>query len=216
MKTGKMTHRLFFTGMLLCAVILNAGNAYAGNKVCIANGNYAFSVKLKVMFVNNKGEVTWQAAKKGKVLRYELEKSTDGMQFNYISAAAGTGASVNKYAIQDRNLSEGNNYYRLKIIDNEGRHRYSEVVSIVVNNNPAITILPATVTDEVFIWLPANTKLSKATITDASGRRVLANAAISNFSNAASVQLGRLPAGLYKVNAVTSNGLTANLKFSKK
>lgn len=219
MRTGNMKQGIYFIiFMVLVAASATAQFTPAMISLPVANsGSIAPDIKLKVSVVKDISEVSWQGIKQLKVRRYELEKSTDGENFNYISAIPGNRISGTKYTAEDRNLNEGMNYYRLKIVDNNGNYNYSRVITLEKKANvPEIKIMPGVVADELYIWLPANTQVSKAVITDVSGRRVKEDATVTNFTNVAGVQLGRLPLGMYNINVLTNTGQTANLKFSKK
>jgi len=121
------------------------------------------------------------------------------------------------YSIQDKYLFNDINYYRLKIVDNKGNYSYSKMVSFDRRNTVnEIKVMPAIAAEELYIWLPANTQISKASITDVMGRGIMENAAVNNLTNLASVSLINLAAGMYHINIITNTGVTTNLKFSKK
>jgi hypothetical protein len=202
------------TGICIIATAIFINKAsFAGNPVLPTETSYMFTV------INGEkaGEVNWQPVKNVTVLRYELEKSNDGINFTYVTAVSGTISSIKNYSVQDRNLTEGMNYYRIKMITDSGTDIYSNTVSFDKKDTEApIQILPAVVSDELYIWLPSNTQVSNTLITDVSGRKVNRNFAINNFTNAASVKLGRLPAGFYNITVTTNTGIAANFRFSKK
>ena len=216
MKTGIMKKEIY----IIAFTFINSLAATAGPVKKITGGGKVLPVamQLNAVAVNSIGEVSWNAAKQINVRRYELEKSTDGEHFSYVTALAGNNKIIKaNYIAQDRNLLEGINYYRLKIINNKGDINYSKIISLDKKATVAeIKIMPGIVAEELYIWLPANTAISNAMITDVSGREVKANAKITNLNNVAYVAVGRLPMGMYKINIVTNTGITTNLKFSKK
>ena len=198
---------------VLAAAIFISNTSFGGNTALSTETSYI----LTVINGEKAGEVNWQPLKNVKVLRYELEKSNDGVNFTYVTAVSGTVSSIKNYSVQDKNLKEGMNYYRIKMITDNGGNIYSNIVSFDKKDNEApIQILPAVVSDDLYIWLPSNTQVSNTLITDVSGRKVNRNFAINNFTNAASVKLGRLPAGFYNITVTTTTGIAANFRFSKK
>ena len=219
MKTGKMKQRIYIIAFMAFTT-LESNAQFTASMIAlpvIKNGNTALDVNLKVHAAKNNGELSWQGIRQIKVRRYELEKSADGEKFTYVTAIAGNKSPNINYTAEDRNLLQDINYYRLKIIDNEGNYIYSKTVSFDTKSSlNEIKIMPGIVTDALNIWLPYNTQITKAEITDAMGREVMTNAAITHFTNIASLQLQKLPMGIYKINILTNTGLTANLKFSKK
>lgn len=214
MKTGKMKQSIYtFTFIALFAA---AGNAQ------IAAGTVASSVlakpvilndvELKASFVNNAGTISWHSTAQIKVRRYELEKSMNGENFAYVTAFAGT---EKNYTTEDNNLSAGITYYRLKIVDEKGNALYSSTQQIdtKVSANE-IKILPTQLDKRIFVWLPANTTISSAVITDATGRTIY-NTSVSNITNIATVETIQLPAGVYSIKLHTSKGEIVKLKFNK-
>lgn len=74
-------------------------------------------------------KLDWQAEEESNVSRYDLERSTDGVNFQPIAMVFAQNKSHNEYNYPDMHPAQGVNYYRLNIIDNDSRHVYSNVVS---------------------------------------------------------------------------------------
>ena len=180
------------------------------------NLSTSIDLKLQAVIEKNTGEISWHALKQIKVRRYELEKSTDGEIFNYVTALFGKTNSHTNYSVQDRNLMEAVNYYRLKIVAADGNYYYSKIVSVDAQISfTEIKILPTQLDYKLFIWMPTNTSISNASISDASGRNILQHSAVNNVTNLADVEISKLPAGLYNIKLLTNKGETVKLKFSK-
>ena len=219
MKTGTMKPRFYFT-ILLTALFVNANAQLTTGMLTLPtlnNGNSGVEMKLKATAVKNTGNISWQAIKQIKVRRYELEKSSDGIHFSYVSAVPANTGKQKNYSIQDKYLFNDINYYRLKIVDNKGNFSYSKIAAFDRSNTAnEIKVMPAVAAEALYIWLPANTQIGKASITDAMGRSVLKNASVNNLTNLASIPVANLAAGIYQINISTNTGITTNLKFSKK
>lgn len=80
---------------------------------------------------NNAALLSWSTSMEDNFKNFEIEKSTDGRNFVKLATvdAAKKTASQNDYSYNDPNLSE-NNYYRLKMNDNSGASKLSQVVLI--------------------------------------------------------------------------------------
>ena len=72
-------------------------------------------------------QLTWKVADENGVLRYEVEKSTDGSQFNRIGAVPA--ALKEAYQFMDYSPSPVA-YYRVKSIDVDGKQGYSQTIMI--------------------------------------------------------------------------------------
>jgi hypothetical protein len=81
--------------------------------------------------VNKAGELKWVSESEVNNSHYEIERSNDGTNFvsvgNVNSKNSATGAS---YAFRDGSIAEGKNYYRLKMVDIDGKFEYSHVIML--------------------------------------------------------------------------------------
>jgi hypothetical protein len=76
--------------------------------------------------------IQWSTSTEENASHFEVEKSTDGNQWNTISQvnAAGHSGTVMNYSFIDRNSTAPLSYYRLKEVDINGQFVYSSVKSI--------------------------------------------------------------------------------------
>ncbi len=84
---------------------------------------------------------------------FEIEKSLDGNEFVKIGQvhAAGNSNVRRDYLFTDNNPSRNINYYRLKQLDRDGRHVYSEVRIIRYNDDKDLKIYPVVTTGMINI-----------------------------------------------------------------
>lgn len=73
---------------------------------------------------NSGQEISWEVLEEENVLRYEVEKSRDGIHFTVIGSVHGAG--LNTYRFHDA-VPETKCFYRLKCVDIAGTHRYSTI-----------------------------------------------------------------------------------------
>ncbi|MBW7838754.1 MAG: T9SS type A sorting domain-containing protein, partial [Chitinophagaceae bacterium] len=74
----------------------------------------------------------WEVSRQYDFRGFDVERSNDGTHFSAIQnipATQGYGSIVS-YTYADKNITEGANYYRLRMIDNDGHFTYSPVVRI--------------------------------------------------------------------------------------
>ncbi len=92
--------------------------------------------------------IDWQARCLTNIVRYELERSANGIEFNQVaSSAARTGTAIAAYNWFDAKAQEGDNYYRIKDIDRSGQFSYSQVAKVaMLTPGGAITVYPNPVT----------------------------------------------------------------------
>jgi len=198
-----------FTFLLLIQAAANAGN---GTRIITA-------IKLFVTInnTNGRGEIRWFTTDtKASMLRFEVQKSGDGNNFSYVTAVAGEDRNnVKQYFAEERNLLDGNNYYRLKILYYDGTVVYTPVTQIVLSA-PAATVLPVVAEELLYIWLPETTRISTVSVTDISGKVIFQNAALTAVSGLANIYVKKLSPGFYNLVVQLSLTQKIHLKFYKK
>lgn len=80
-------------------------------------------------------QVEWTVQQQRDISRYEVEKSTDGRQFTKAGSVQAVNAPAGNYNWFDAYPSEGNNHYRIKIIEGTGIAKYSTVVNVNVGRS---------------------------------------------------------------------------------
>jgi hypothetical protein len=87
----------------------------------------------------------WKTADEENTFVFEVERSTDGASFTKTGTVTAMGSGAHSYSFTDENPMAGNNYYRLKMVDKDGRFTYSktETVKFAVKGGIQITPVPA-------------------------------------------------------------------------
>ncbi|MDH7460318.1 T9SS type A sorting domain-containing protein [Chitinophagaceae bacterium 26-R-25] len=147
----------------------------------------------------------------------EILKSNNGRDFAKVGTVAGVD-NVTTYSYTDP-LSEGNNYYRLRMIDKDGSVVYSKVAAIINQANGfAITgFAPTLVTRSVKLNVSAGSGgTMDLYITDMSGKiwRKL-GVQLSTGNNEQQIDLSDLSAGVYQVFGYMNGEKTGVIRFVK-
>jgi len=81
---------------------------------------------------DNGNKLRWTTASEKNNDYFTIEKTTDGKSFENIGKITGAGNSIyhNSYSLIDQNIEPIINYYRLKQTDYDGKHTYSDLISI--------------------------------------------------------------------------------------
>ncbi len=169
---------------------------------------------------NNATSLQWITETEINIKHYEIEHSTTGFTFTTIGEVAAAGnSSRTTYNFIDENALATINYYRLKVVGNDGRFTYSKVI-IMHDNEAGITVnaaRPNPFTSDITIsmLLTQNEKI-KLELFDASGKQIrvkeldgLKGANTINFDN-----LKNLTGGLYLIK-VSANGEVYQQKLIK-
>jgi hypothetical protein len=89
----------------------------------------AFGVSLQ----NNTANVNWQANCSDSKAYFEVEKSNDGTNFELLAKVNAVAAGDFSYNYSDNSVGTGNTYYRLKLVDVDGKYAYTKVERIKWN-----------------------------------------------------------------------------------
>jgi hypothetical protein len=104
--------------------------------------NYSSYITLPIELIlfnanwaSNSVTLSWRTASENNSEYFKIEKSLDGRSFSAIGreAAAGHSSTAKDYRFVDRNMVQAKQYYRLQMMDKDGRFKYSTVVVV----NPA-------------------------------------------------------------------------------
>lgn len=166
-------------------------------------GTTPLPIVLKSFTGNNAGLVNnlnWETATEKNFGHFELQRSADGTHFSSLAQVdAKRNSAGSRYAYTDAAPFEGINIYRLKMVDNDGKSSYSEIVTLTVKGNKgvAVQIYPNPVKQALNINIIGKTDgQARIQVLDVTGKVVRT---IVLNSNTAQVDMQNLPAGLYLV-----------------
>jgi Secretion system C-terminal sorting domain len=143
----------------------------------------------------NHNQLQWKTADETNTKEFVLEKSTDGRSFNSFATVAARGFGNGSYSYDDNTQLSGKVYYRLKMVDNDGKFTYSNIIVLSNQNTTTVSVYPNPVTDKATLQFSDNKLLNTtAKLTDMSGRLVSTIAIKNNFET---IDMGKLPAGIY-------------------
>ncbi len=93
--------------------------------------------------------VEWTVDNQLNINKYIVEKSTDGINFYPVDTTIATTTSTSTYDWLDATTAIGDNYYRIRSVDNAGGISYSKTVDVVMGKGiiAGIQIYPNPVTD---------------------------------------------------------------------
>lgn len=90
--------------------------------------------------------VEWAVSNQQDALSYQVEKSLNGIDFTNTATIAAAGTN---YRWEDKSPVQGNNFYRIVILENSGSKHYSQVMKVSVTKNTGISIIPNLITNGV-------------------------------------------------------------------
>lgn len=147
---------------------------------------------------SNGNLLQWSTASESNSSYFELQRSENNIDYKTIQKinAAGNSATLKQYQYTDYASSQAPvYYYRLKMVDLDGKQGLSNVVLIKNNTDGAITIYPNPVRDKFVINITDRSLLNtSAVLTDINGRFLQR---IPVIQTATTVDASSYPAGVY-------------------
>jgi hypothetical protein len=161
-------------------------------------------LSFKAMQVENNINVSWVSSSELNIDRYEVERSSNGVEFVKSGTILAKGSSLKEdYNWTDGQPLDNYNFYRLKMIDKNGEFKYSGIVKVNFNNKKAgIKVIPNPVTNnELGLQLQNLTGSLDISLFEAGGQKVF-SASVENNGNALikKIQLPQsLTKGIYRL-----------------
>ncbi len=143
----------------------------------------------------SKALLNWQTATEINNDRFEIERSNNGITFLKIGQVAGAGNSsiLLSYQYYDENPLKGNNYYRLKQVDLDGKSNYSPTRLVNFKGNGYFVILNNPTSGNPIIVKTTETNATLS-IFDESGKKIRD---LQVTSNSISIPVDQLANAVY-------------------
>ncbi|MFY7965827.1 MAG: T9SS type A sorting domain-containing protein [Chitinophagaceae bacterium] len=169
--------------------------------------------KFIVVQENNKSKLTWYSSLEINAKEYQVERSIDGRNFENIGKVTANG-SASQYEFVDSKLPATVKiiYYRLKLIDKDGKFTYSEIKQLSINSYQlSISLYPNPTKNTV------NVKVNDAKqirVIDMLGKVLLTNNNVIK-NGITPIPVNSLSKGIYYIEVTNSDGKTEIQKFVK-
>lgn len=159
---------------------------------------------------NNVPLLTWATTFEINSDRFEIEQSLNARDWNKIGIVASNGEStvLRRYTYTDNSpvITEGEIFYRLKIVDNDGSFTYSRIRSVTFDRNGIdMSVYPNPSTDKVNIR--DYKTVNQIIVRDMNGRVVYQSRSFARGDG--SVDVKSFTPGLYLVHITRMNGTSS-------
>lgn len=176
-------------------------------------------VSFDVIKQNNIALLQWELAECcSKNTKFELQRSHEGSRF--VTYKTIPGNEVNRfYQVMDNRLNAGLTYYRLRIVEEDGKISFSRIVT-VINGSPHLSLAavgPTLVTDITTVMITATGNRDVVLyITDMQGRVLLKKESqLSTGNTTIQLSAGNLVTGTYLIYAESKGQRTNSIRFIK-
>jgi hypothetical protein len=165
---------------------------------------------------NNTVRLDWVTVSEQNNKGFEVEHSTNGADWTTIGIVSsksmnGTSSNRQEYSYIHHTPVNGNNLYRLKQTDLDGKFVYSNISKLTLND-PGLTLFPNPVSSELFI--NGFKEITGLQLLNVYGQRMKA-IPVSNASTIRIDMTGLAP-GIYMIKTIQNNGESTSYKILKK
>ena len=115
-------------------------------------------IQFNTVYKNNTNIISWATAKEAGIGFYEIQRSADGTSFSKIAVVnANNNAGNNQYQYIDNQPLKGWTYYKILIVDMDGKKHASPVMSVHINSGKlALLKAFANASSQVVVELQSN------------------------------------------------------------
>lgn len=141
---------------------------------------------------------------------FEIQKSNNGKQWSKIGVVKSSGDSkkLAEYSSEDLFPRNGQNLYRLKMVDRDGSFTFSRIVSATFDGIPSLlNTYPNPAISQVSVRAEGNEKITDIHIFDQSGKRV--NVVLLSDE----IDVSTLSNGIYSIRATYESGAVDTKKI---
>jgi hypothetical protein len=186
--------------------------------VSLGGDQGAIILPVTFMGINAKKEsstgvrVMWDVAQEVDVRAYDVERSSDGVNFNRVGTVGANGKPA--YSYVDNSANEGTLYYRVKNVDIDGKFKYSSVVKLSGKNASSIVMkaFPVPARDQLTVQHSRIQSGGYVSLTTADGKTVRQ---VTSTGIQTQLNLSGLTPGLYIVRVDDGNGNVESMKVLK-
>ncbi|MEO6684082.1 MAG: N-acetylmuramoyl-L-alanine amidase [Ginsengibacter sp.] len=171
-------------------------------------------LKLETKLNGNNVHIHWSTLTEINTKEFEVEKSTDGIQFFKIAtkAAGGNSHQEKQYSIKDALNESGTYYYRIKSIDIDGKITLSNVKNVqYTKEQTALKVGPNPF--EKHLTVTNLSDVIRIDLVDLNGRTVLSKE-VQN-QQTITLETSHLPSGMYHLKSSKSDGSFTSTKMIK-
>lgn len=162
----------------------------------------------------NRVRLMWKVEQEQDVQKYDIEKSTDGINFTHLLTVNSLQRASSEYIDYDLNPVTGWNFYRLKITDVSQRQTYAGIRKVKFDKGlQKVMLFPNPATTVLNLSMPT-AYVGKVTVQliGSDGRML---SALQPGSALLQINVTRLPQGYYFIRIINTNGNVETLPFIK-
>ncbi len=153
---------------------------------------------------NNQIRLDWSTAQERNNEKFEIYKSQNGMDFEFIGSVEGAGNSDSRldYSFYDLDPQIGPNYYKLKQVDFDGSFAWTQIIQVNYNSdNRDLKVYPNPAKNTLFVKFDENISKEQIQIFDVQGK-YWKTKIVESGDTVKELDLNNLPSGVYTLQVI--------------
>ncbi|MFP5041210.1 pectinesterase family protein [Parasediminibacterium sp. JCM 36343] len=165
---------------------------------------------------SNLVSLAWATSNEINTHSFVVERSADSKNYTALATIkAKNVAGTNSYGYDDVAPLAGVAYYRLKLIDNDGKYSYSKINLINAKLANVFSIYPNPVVNSITVTRAFSAEKASLKVMSADGK-IAAVYTINSNETQSVIDISKLASGHYNMVLYSNNGAVSTLKFVKK
>jgi hypothetical protein len=160
---------------------------------------------------NESVDLSWSSGFESNSKEYRIERSSDGRTFSEIGNVQARGVP-SKYSFTDQSPLAGNNFYRLKLVDLDGKFDYSKSIRINFTDELIVSVKPNPASGFTYVSISTPVPFISVSVYDAQGRVVKGMNLRSTNGQQFRLDVSRIPNGVY-ILKLTGAGISGSQKL---
>ncbi|HLK28028.1 MAG TPA: T9SS type A sorting domain-containing protein [Puia sp.] len=161
-------------------------------------GNFALSSSGSKVLLN------WSTFSEQNSNVFEVQRSIDAINFSTIGtvAAAGNSATTKQYSFTDYSPVVGNNFYRIKLLSDDGNPSYSVVKEIEITLPDEMKVIVNNSQNNIKVIMPQNSSASTLRLVDMQGR-ILKTLKATGQEESVMIETANVFSGIYVIELIS-------------
>lgn len=217
--TTHMTFKMFIRGDG-AGPWATSSSSHSGDQFLVGISAAVANIVLPVNFMDftaaaqsSKTQLQWTTATENNSNFFDVQYSTDQLSWQSIGAvkAAGNSSTERTYSFAHTAPAPGNNYYRLRVVDQDDRSTFSPIRMVTFGAFAQLSFYPNPTKGGCTITT-GGTSLASVTVMSVDGRQLQQ---MNNFVSGGNIHLDTYPNGVYLILVKDNTGRTQGLKVLK-
>jgi hypothetical protein len=161
--------------------------------------------------------LSWQSATEVNTQHFIVERSRNGTDFYPMSQIKAKGSN-SSYQDLDAKPFNGINYYRLHIVDLDGKATFSKIIAVLVGSKTfKIKVFPTYITNHTDLSVITDGgSIEKVEIVNLAGQILLTHqGSVATPQSQTQLSIQQLPNGVYWVRTHNTEGINSSIKIVK-